>query len=130
MKSIILFLSILIGISSCIVEVDLNPPHIVVGNLNEYETKEVIHEIWSGGVLIYEEAIYYTWLEIEFQNYGGLKADNIWAEVIFYDGNREIQTITIYIPDIRSGHSYTYTLDTGFESMYDYSDYEVNVYWE
>lgn len=130
MKTIILYLSILIGISSCIVEVDLNPPHIDIGTLNEFETKEVIHEIWSGGVLIYEEAIYYAWLEIEFQNNGGLKAENIWAEVIFYDGNREIQTITIYIPDIRSGHSYTYTLDTGFETMYDYSDYEVNVYWE
>lgn len=130
MKTIILYLSILIGISSCIVEVDLNPPHIDIGTLNEFETKEVIHEIWSGGVLIYEEAIYYAWLEIEFQNNGGLKAENIWAEVIFYDGNREIQTITIYIPDIRSGNSYNYTLDTGFESIYDYSDYEVNVYWE
>lgn len=130
MKSTVLFLSILIGISSCIVEVDLNPPYIEVGNLNEYETKEVTHEIWSGGVLIYEEAIYYTWLEIEFQNKGGLRAENVWAEVTFYDGNREIKTTNIYLPDIRAGHSYNYTLDTGFDSIYDYTDYEVNVIWE
>ncbi len=130
MKAIVFLLSILIGVSSCIVDVDLVPPYVEIGTLNEYETKEVIHEVWSGGVLIYEEAIYYAWLEIEFHNRGGLKAENITAEVIFYDGNREIQSITIFIPDIRSGQSYNYTLDTGFESMYDYNDYEVKVQWE
>lgn len=130
MKSSVILFSFLIGLSSCIVEIELDPPYIEVENLHEYETKEVIHEVWSGGVLIYEEAIYYAWLEIDFQNRGGLKAENISAEVIFYNGKREIQTTTIYLPDIRSGHSYTYTLDTGFESMYDYSDYEVKVYWE
>ena len=93
-------------------------------------SKEVLHEIWSGRVLIYEEAEYHAWLEIEFHNTGGLRAENISAEIIFFNGHREIQTITIYLPNIHSGNSYKYSLDTGFESIYDYTDYEVNVYWE
>lgn len=130
MKTLIILLTTLIAVSSCIVEVELNPPYIDVGNIDEYETKEVIHEVWSDGVLIYEEAIFHSMLEIDFQNTGGVRADNVWAEVIFYNGHREIQTTTIYLPDIRSGNSHTYTLDTGFESIYDYTNYDVNVYWE
>ncbi|MCK5468862.1 MAG: hypothetical protein KAI99_10135 [Cyclobacteriaceae bacterium] len=130
MKTLIIFIATLIGISSCIVEVELDPPYIDVRNIDEYETKEIIHEVWSGGVLIYEEVEYHTWLEIEFHNTGGIRAYNVWAEIIFYNGHREIQTTTIYLPDIRSGNSYKYAMDTGFESIYDYTDYDVNVYWE
>ena len=124
------FIALLIGISSCIVELELDPPFIDVGNIDEYETREVIHEVWSDGILIYEEVLFHSWLEIEFQNIGGVRADDVWAEVIFYNGSHEIQTNTIYLPNIRSGNSYIYTLDTGFESIYDYTSYDVNVYWE
>lgn len=130
MKTLILFIAALIGFSSCIVVVELDPPYIDIRNIDEYETKEVIHEIWSNGVLIYEETLFHAWLEFEFQNTRGLRADNVWVEVIFYNGHREIQTTTINLPDIRSGNSYNYTMDTGFESIYDYTDYDVNVYWE
>jgi hypothetical protein len=130
MKTWNLIFLLLIGLSSCIVEVDLNPPFIEVGNIDEYETKEVIHETWVNGVLVYEEAIYHTWLEIDFRNTGGVKAYNVQAEIAFFNGNREIQTININLPDIRSGNTYVYTLETGFNSIYDYSDYDVHVYWE
>lgn len=126
----VLFIALLIGISSCIVELELDPPFIDIGNINEYETREVIHEVWSDGVLIYEEVLFHSWLEIEFQNIGGARADDVWAEVIFYNGGHEIQTNTIYLPNIRPRNSYIYTLNTGFESFYDYTSYDVNVYWE
>lgn len=130
MKQLILYFVVLLSLSSCIVEIELDPPIVHVGAIEEYETKEVIHEVWSDGVLIYEEAIYRAQLEIEFLNVGGVRANNVWAEVIFYDGHKQIERISIYLPDLRSGSTYIYTLDTGFESIYDYSDYEVNVYWE
>ena len=130
MKSFIIFAFLLISFSSCLVEVDLNPPHVNVGSIDEYETKEVIREVWSNGVLIYEEVIYHAWLDIEFYNSGGIRAENVWAEVVFYDGHREIQTISIDLPNLRSGNMYNYTLDTGFESMYDYTDFNINVYWD
>lgn len=130
MKTWNLFFIFLIGLSSCIVEVELDAPYVEVGNIDEYETKEVIHERWSNGVLVYEEAIYHTWLEIDFRNTGGVKAYHVQAEIVFFNGNREIQSININLPDIRSGNTYVYTLETGFNSIYDYSDYDVHVYWE
>ena len=130
MKTLFIFIATLIGISSCIVELELDPPFIDVRNIDEYETCEVIHEVWSDGVLIYEEVLFHSWLEIEFQNTGGVRADEVWAEVVFYNGSHEIQTNNIYLPNIRSGNTYTYTLDTGFDSIYDYTSYDVNVYWE
>jgi hypothetical protein len=116
--------------SSCIVEVDMTPPHIVVGNIDEYESKEVINEIWSGNVLVYEEFVYRTYLEIEFINTGGHTARNVWAEVDFYDGGYHIKTTSIRLPKIYAGDRYIYEFDSGFESIYDYTDYEVSVYWD
>ena len=130
MKTLTIFFFALITFSSCIIEVELEEPYVSVGNIEEYKTKEIIQEVWSNGVLIYEEAKHTVWLEIEFQNNGGLRADDVWAEVIFYNNHREVQAVTIYLPSIRSGNSFVYTLDTGFESIYDYNDYEVSVYWE
>lgn len=130
MKKLLVPLMILIGMSSCIVEVDMTPSHIVVGNINEYETREVISEIWSGNVLVYEEFAYRTFLEIEFINTGSHTARNIVAEVEFYDGRHHIKTNTISLPKIYSGDTYIYEFDTGFGSIYDYTDYEVSVYWD
>jgi len=130
MKSIIISLAFLTLFSSCIVEVDLSPPYVEIENINEYETRETIHEVWSNGVLVYEEIQVDAWLEIEFRNMGGLRAENVWAEVSFYDGNYEIYVTNIYIPDLRPGNSYVYNLRTGFESIYSYTEYNVSVYWE
>jgi hypothetical protein len=77
-----------------------------------------------------EEYIYHTFLEIEFLNTGGFTARNIWAEVSFYDGGRFIKTININLPKIYAGETYIYELNTGFNSIYDYTDYEVSVYWD
>ena len=130
MKSITLFILVTFSFSSCIIEMELGEPFVNIRNINEYETKEIVQEIWSGRTLVYEESIYHAWLDIEFQNTGGIRATDISAEIIFYDHHREIRHIEIYIPDISAGNSYTYSLDTGFESNYDYSDYEVSIYWE
>ena len=130
MKAFTILIITAISFSSCIVEMELDPPYVNVGQINEYETKEIIKEVWSGGVLIYEESIYHAWLDVEFYNSGGLTADNVWAEIQFFKNSREIHTISVHLPNIRSGHKLTYNLDTGFESIYDYSDFEVNVYWE
>lgn len=116
--------------TSCIIELELDPPYINVGQIDEYETREIIDEVWSGGILVYEKSINHAWLDIEFYNSGGLTAEFVWAEVQFYNNNRLIQTIALDLPNIRSGNKYIYTLDTGFKSIYDYSDFEVKVYWE
>lgn len=116
--------------SSCIVEVDMTPSHVVVGEINEYETKEVISEIWSGNKLVYEEVVYRTHLEIEFINTGGFTARNVWAEVSFYDGSYLIKTSRINLPKIYAFDTYTFEFDSGFESIYDYTDYEISVYWD
>ncbi len=108
----------------------MDPPNVQIGNIEEYETESVVQEVWSGNTLVYEEIVYQAWLEIEFRNGGGIRADNVWAEVVFYNRNREVKTTIIYLPNLRSGSSYVYTLNTGFESIYDYSDYEVSVFWE
>jgi hypothetical protein len=116
MKKIVIPLIAIISMSSCIVEVDMTPANVVVGEINEYETKEVIREVWSGNNLVYEEYIYHTFLEIEFLNTGGFTARNIWAEVSFYDGGRFIKTININLPKIYAGETYIYELNTGFNS--------------
>ena len=130
MKKIIIPLIAIIALSSCIVEVDMTPSHVVVGEINEYETKEVINEIWSGNVLVFEEYIYHTFLEIEFINTGSHTARNVWAEISFFDRGYLIKTVNINLPKIYAGDTYIYQFETGFESMYEYTDYEVSVYWE
>ncbi len=130
MKTPIIFFLALFSLSSCILEIEMDPPYVSVGNIDEYETKEVIHEVWLGGVLIHEEVVYTAWLDMDFFNRGGIRAEDVWAEITFYDGHRDIKTISIDLPNLRAGSTYSFTLDTGFNSMYDYTDYDVNVYWE
>jgi len=130
MKKLFIPLIVLIAMSSCIVEVDMMPSQVIVGEINEYETKEVVNEIWSGNKLVYEEFIYRTYLEIEFINTGGFTARNVWAEISFYNGSYTIKNVTINLPKIYAGDTYIYEFDSGFDSIYDYTDYEVTVFWD
>jgi len=130
MKKLIIPVLFILTLSSCFVEVDMTPSYVEIGNIDEYETKEVTKEVWSGGVLIYEEFVYHTFLEIEFINTGGMTARNVWAEVYFYYGPNTIKVTTIDLPKLYSGDRYVYQLNTGFDSMYDYTDYEVSVHWD
>jgi hypothetical protein len=130
MRKLLVPLAVVLFMSSCIVEVDMTPSHILVGNINEYESKEVINEIWSGNVLVYEDFVYRTFLEIEFINTGGNTARNVWAEVDFYNGGYHIKTTSIRLPKIYSGDRHIYEFDSGFESLYDYTEYQVSVYWD
>ena len=130
MKYLMILSLVTISLSGCVIEMELGEPYIQIRNIDEYETREVIQEIWSRGVLIYEESVYQAWLDIQFQNTGDITASEVSAEIIFYNHHRAIQTARIYLPDIRPGDLYTYSLNSGFESMHDYTDYEVNVYWE
>jgi len=130
MKTPIIPFLFLISLSSCFVEIEMDPPYVDVGHIDEYETQEVVHEVWSRGVLIHEEIKYTAWLDMEFTNNGGLRAKDVWVEILFYDGYRTIKTMSIDLPDLRAGSTHQYTLNTGFNSIYDYTDYEINVYWE
>ena len=130
MKKLLIPIVVLMAMSSCIVEVDMTPSNVIVGEINEYETKEVINEIWSDGKLVYEEFVYRTFLEIEFINTGGFTARNVWADVSFYDGAYLIKTVRVNLPKIYAFESYSHEFDTGFESIYDYTDYEISVYWD
>jgi len=130
MKKLVIPIIIITALSSCIVEVDLTPSNIIVGNINEYESREVVNEIWSNGKLLYEEYYYRAYLEIEFINTGGATARNITADVSFNNGAYHIKDVTVRFPKIHAGDTYIYSFDTGFESMYDYTDYEVAVYWD
>lgn len=128
-KIFILFFAIG-ALSSCMVEHELDPPYIYLSSSDEFETREVIKEVWSGDILLYEEVQYHAWLELEFRNTGGLEAFNVRAEVNFYDGYYQLHSVIIRLPDMRSGKTYVHAFDTGFESMFDYTDYEVNIYWD
>jgi hypothetical protein len=133
MKKLFLILVAAAGLyllNGCMVELELDPPYVLLSNADEYETREVIKEVWSGDVLLYEEVLHHAWLELGFRNTGGLKAYNVQAEVIFYNGPYELSSIVIHLPDLRSGREYVYSFDTGFESVFDYTDYEVNIYWD
>ena len=130
MKKIFVILFAIAALSSCIVELELEAPYVQLSATDEFETREVIKEVWSGDVLLYEEVLYHAWLELEFRNTGGLKANNVHAEVIFYNGYFELSSVIIHLPNLRSGGSYVHAFDTGFESIYDYTDYEVNIYWD
>jgi hypothetical protein len=130
MKKLIIPLFLIVTLSSCIIEVDMTPSYVEIGNIDEYETKEVIKEVWSGGQLIYEEFIYHTFLEIEFINTGGMSASNVWAEIYFYNGPHTIRTTTINLPTLYAGDRYIYELNTGFDSLNEYTDYEVSVHWD
>jgi hypothetical protein len=130
MKKLIIFLAIAIASSSCIIEVDMTPPNVIVDEINEYQTREVFREVWSGNKLIYEEYIYHNYLEIYFCNIGGITARNVWAEVSFYDDNFLIERHTIDLPKIYAGETLIYEFSTSFQSTSHYPDYEVVVYWD
>ena len=130
MRPLMLMFVFAFGSTGCIIELELDPAYVRVGNIEEYESKEIIKEVRSRGVLVYEEYINHTWLEIEFYNSGGLTADDVQAEILFFENHRIIESISVNLPDIRPGATYVYNLNTGFESIHDYSDFEINVYWE
>lgn len=130
MKKLTIFFAFLIALSGCIVEVDLTPAYLQLTKSNEYETKVVINEVWSGGRLVYEEYVYHTFLEFEIMNTGGMTARNAWVDVHFYDGAFLIKTSRVRLPRIYTGERYNYTLESGFGSIYDYTDYEITIHWE
>jgi len=122
-----LFLSTLSG---CIIDLEMEAPYVEVGRIEEYETEKIISEVWSNGHLVYKEAVYTAWLDIEFINTGGLSARNVWADIILYDGYRVVRTARMDIPNIQGGHALTVSFDTGMDFITDYSDYEVYVHWD
>jgi hypothetical protein len=129
MKNLVIITIVAFSLSGCFIELELGAPYVDIRSIDEYETTQV-RETWSGRTLISEEFVYQAWLDIEFQNSGDIKASSVSAEILFYNNYRLINTAKIYLPDISPGNSYTYSFYTGFESIHDYSDYEVNVYWE
>ena len=130
MKKLITPLLIITFMSSCIIEVDMTPSYVQIIKTDEYETKVVINEVWNGGRLVYEEYFYETYLHLELRNTGGLAARNVRVDVSFYDGPYSIKTSRVHLPTLYSGDTYSYELKTGFESIYDYADYEVTVIWD
>ncbi len=130
MKKLVIVFAFLISMSSCIVEIDMMPAHLQLLSNNEYETKVVINEVWSGGKLVYEEYVYHTFLEIEVMNTGGMTARNARVFVHFYDGAFLIKTTSLRLPRIYSGEKYIHTFNSGFGSIYDYTDYEISIQWE
>lgn len=130
MKKLIIPLLIMALMSSCIIEVDMTPSNVQIIKTNEYETKVVVNEVWSGGRLVYEEFYYLTYLTMEFVNTGGMTARNIRADITFYDGPFTIKTTSVFLSKLYSGDRYNYDLKTGFESIYDYTDYNVTVHWD
>jgi hypothetical protein len=121
---------LLLILSSCYVDLELDRSYVHVGAIEEYETKEVINQVWSRGQLIYEEAVYTAWLDLEFINTGGMTARNVWAEITIYEGYRMLRSQSIDLPNIKGGHSVTISYDTGQDFTDDFTDYEVSVYWD
>ena len=117
------------SLSSCYVDLEIDEPFVDVTHISEYETKDVIYQEFENGKLIYEEAVYKAWLEIDLWNSGGLRARNVEVEIVIFDQNHEHSSY-IRTQDIRPGESITLDFDTGYDFSNDYIDYEVYVYWD
>ena len=130
MKKLIYPIAFIILLSSCIVELDMNPAHIEVQSTDEYEEKNVTNEVWRGNVLVQQTYTMHTFLEIKYHNSGGLRARNVYTKVHFYDNGYHIKTIIVDLPSISPHETIVQNLDTDFDSIYDYSDYEVEIFWD
>jgi len=129
---LIIFVAILFmmsSLSSCYLEVEVDEPFVDVAGVREYETKDVIYQEFQNGQLVYEEAVYNAWLDIDLWNNGGLRARNVQVEVVIIDEFGE-QSSFINTHDVRPGETITISYDTGFDFTNDYIDYEVYVYWD
>lgn len=121
---------ILFGLSGCYIDFGLDAPHLVVSRTEEYETEEIIDQVWNRDRLVYEEVIHTAWIDISVRNTGDITACNVSAEVTLYQGRHVARSTVISLPDIRPGRSITINHDTGYEFLADYSDYEIVLYWD
>ncbi len=132
MKARISFIAALISItllSSCYVELDMGAPYVDVMHAEEYETKDVIYQEYDNGHLVYEEAIYNAWIEVEIYNSGSTTARNVQVEIEVVDHGGSHVTV-LNTKNLSPGESVNLTYDTGYAFTNDYINYEVFVYWE
>lgn len=120
---------LLLSLNGCYIDEYYGEPYIELVNVDEYETKEVVYQEYDRGQLVYEEAIYEAWMDIEIHNSGGEPARNVQVEITLYDGNR-VYTDRINAGWLSPGEYTTLSYDTGFEFTSDYDGYDISLYWE
>ncbi len=126
----LIFLPLIFLLSRCYIDVEVGEPYVNVRHVDEYETSEIVSQVYSGGQLIYKEIINHAWIDIELHNTGNFKACNVSAEIYLYRGSRAIIHDVVYFPNLRSGEAFTVSYDTGFNFLSDYDDYEVIAHWD
>jgi len=119
----------MVFLSSCYVDLELGEPFVDVMHIEEYETKDVIYQEFTNGVLVYEEAIYNAWLDIELYNSGATRARNVEVEIEIFDQGSTRSTV-INTRDLKPGESINLTFNTGYAYSNDYINYKVYVYWD
>ncbi|GEM_PF-2373759 len=117
------------SLSSCYVDIEVADPFVDVVSVHEYETKDVVYQEFENGVLVYEEAVYNAWIDIDLWNNGGFRARNVQVEIVMFDRHSQ-QTTVLSTKDIRPGETITVSYNTGYAFTNDYIDYDVYVYWD
>ena len=116
-------------LSSCYVDLELGEAYVDVMHVEEYETKDVIYQEFDNGVLVYEEAVYDAWLEIELWNSGGSTARNVQVEIEVMDHHGS-QVTVIHTKNLSPHESVNLSFNTGYAFTNDYINYKVYVYWD
>lgn len=119
---------VLISLNSCYVDHEYYEPHVELVNVDEYETKEVLYQEYDRGQLVYEEAIYEAWMDIEIYNAGSEPARNVKIEVTIL-GYPEYHDY-IHVGWLSPGEYTTLSYYTGYEFTSDYDGYDISLYWE
>lgn len=122
------FFLLLLFMSSCFYEAEVEAPYVEIYNTEEYETQELIRT-YSDRYGTYREYAHKAWIEVDLQNTGGIRARNVSVKFFVYRGNQEYSSL-IHVADLFPGESTTITYDTGFSFISDYDDFEVFVYWD
>lgn len=130
MKNTLISITFILTVSSCIVEIDMTPPYVEVGQIDEYQSSQVVRMVWSGDILLYEEISNQVMADIEFYNSGGLMARNVQADITIVDNYGNNHTTTVYLPDIPAGASTIYTVNTGYAFLSDYQNIQATVFWD
>jgi len=125
----IIFLVMLTSLSGCYFDGEYAEPHVELIHAHEYETKEIIQQVYERGRLVYEEAAYRAWIDLEFENLGSFTAHNVEAVITLW-GNRGTYSFTLFLNSIRPGEVVNISYDTGFDFITDYNSYEVEIYWD
>lgn len=113
-RSIFLPAMLLLMLSGCIIE-DLDPADLIIIDIEEYESARLFGPR--------------AFVDFSVENLGDLTAFNVEAELVFFNGSRELEVIWVDLPSIRASEVHTASVNTRMDFS-DYDDFEIYLYWD